>query len=303
MCAGQLRAAASSRPSRAGRGRGERPSRPARPVGPSASSTNVSVPGIALPDRRRLLVEQLGLEVADALALREAVHAEDERVREELEQAVVEVRRERRGRVRHRVTLGNGRARPCIPSSVAYTVGTPGKTVISSSSSRFSVSAREDERALEERASRRAARHQQLVEAVVERERQDAQDPVVGAEPQVLARCCPRRRPCSRASASRPSGCRCSPTCRSARRGRRGIVPGSAGAGSAASMRLLEVAHVAVPAACREHAAQLTRALDRVRRVLERCDVHAREARLGEQERRLAVVEDVARACPPSSAG
>ena len=54
--------------------------------------------GDRLADRGRLLVHELGLEVADALALGEAVHAEDERVREALEQAVVEVRRQRRRR-------------------------------------------------------------------------------------------------------------------------------------------------------------------------------------------------------------
>ena len=64
-------------------------------------------------------------------------------------------------------------------------VGTPGKPVTLSSTIELQDLRREGERALEHQPRARAERHDHLVEAVVEGERQDAEDDVVLASSEV----------------------------------------------------------------------------------------------------------------------
>ena len=144
--------------------------------------------GDRLPHRGRLLVEQLGLEVAHALALREAVHPEDERVREDLAQRVVEARRERGRGVRHALDALEPQRLPLVHADERRVDGRhareDGDLLLLHPLQHLRGI---DEGPLEHERRAHANGHEELVEAVVEGEREDVQDPLLGAEAQVLA--------------------------------------------------------------------------------------------------------------------
>ena len=145
---------------------------------------------------------------------------------------------------------------------------------------------REDERALERERGAEPHGHQQLVEPVVEGERQDAEDPVVGAQAQVLgdaARGEHHVRVRQHHALRVPGAARRVDQRREVDRDRARVGRSRLGAVD----RLLEVAHALVGVAGTDGEDALERAVPSIAGV----EV-AREAGLREQDARLAVVED-----------
>ena len=142
-------------------------------------------PGNRLADGGRLLVDQAGVEVADPDALGLAVHAVELRVRKDPAQAVVQRRREAGGGVRQtahggvRRVLGHGEDRGVDGRDGRK----DGRVLLAKPRERLRG---ERERALEGERRAEPRGEQQLAEAVRERHREDAQDPVVPGQPQVL---------------------------------------------------------------------------------------------------------------------
>ena len=146
---------------------------------------------------------------------------------------------------------------------------------------------REDERALERERRAEPHRHQQLVEPVVEGERQDAEDPVVRAQAQVL-RDAPGREHHVRVRQHHALRVPGAPGGVDQRREVDRDRARVGGSGLGRVDRLLEVAHALVG----RRRAPTERTLLSVRLRLDRRRPVAREAGLGEQDARLAVVED-----------
>ena len=201
--------------------------------------------GDRLADGGRLLVEQLRLEVAHALALGQPVHAEDERVREDLAQRVVEARRQRGGGVRDALDRSGTERRPLVHRDERRVdgrhAGEDGDLLLLEPLEHLGGV---DERPLEHERRAAAARssaagrgRSRTPAAARSRIRS------LRAEPQVLGDAARREHHVPRGSSSRPSGCRCCRTCRSARRGRAGSCPGRAATGSPSASEALEREH------------------------------------------------------------
>ncbi len=152
------------------------------------------MPGIARPTDVGLRSSQLRLQVAHPLALGEPVHAEDERVREDLVKGVVEARRKRCGCVRHAPDTGEDEWAPFVHGQERRVdgrhSGEDGRLLLLEPLEDLSGV---DEGALEEERPNHAYAHQQLVQAVVERKWEHGQDAILRPEAEVLGDA-PRRK-------------------------------------------------------------------------------------------------------------
>ena len=159
--------------------------------GPRTFRSAVLDPGLGAgdrdPDRGRTRVELVGRQVRRALALRQPVHRVEARVRERAADRGDGRRGERGARVRQEAQVGQlaigeatQRDEHVEDRRDARQAGDPGLL------EQLHHAPREREARLEHQRRSHAHRHQELVEAVVERQRQRAEDPVRLVHAQVL---------------------------------------------------------------------------------------------------------------------
>ena len=165
-------------------------SSPTSPVGtgsPCSSSIHTSVPGIATPTEPGADVELLGRQVADALALGLPVHREQHGVVEDLAHGRDARDRERRAGVREQPQV----RQIALGETVEVDEHLPDRRHAGEDrdllvDDRLHHPARERHAALEHDRRAHAHGHDQVVEPVGVREREDAQDAVLAAQAEVL---------------------------------------------------------------------------------------------------------------------
>src|SRR6185437_7373460 len=135
----------------------------------------------------RLRVYELWGEVAHPLALRDAVHFVDQRLGEDLAQAACEFIRKGRRRIGDAPDRRKGEGgAPVGGEERGKNGGDAGEYRDPLLAHALQHLAEESEGALQHQAGPQGDRHEELVKAVVERERQYTEDPLVLGEAQIL---------------------------------------------------------------------------------------------------------------------